>query len=211
MSISSISNSSYYSTSSIYQKKYASETDDTTEAEEVLASLQQKNDMPPPPKPPEDGTNPEDAVYSAEDLTSYLDFVSEEYGIDIDATEFMEGKDSFTGSEIKSFLEENGLEFSAPPEPPKEPPMMNSTDEQMDIMAMMQSSSTVKAQSINISDYLTQDDEDEESEDLLSILEETKNASSSEATSSTSLEDLLLDAYADMYDDSTYQSSLFSV
>ncbi len=190
MSISSVSSSSYYSTSSIYQKKYASETDDTTEAQEVLASLQQTNDVAPPPKPPEeDGTNPEDAVYSVEDLTDYLDFVANEYGIEVDATEFTEGKETLTGSDIKSFLEENGLEFSTPKEPPKEPPMMNSTEEQMNIMSLMQSNSTLTAQNINVATV----EKSDASDDLLSLLEEIKNASSEEE-SSTTLEDLLLDA-----------------
>lgn len=209
MSISSISSSSYYNTS-LYSKKSEGKTEE--ELAELLASQQsvERPEGPPPPKPPEDGINPEDAVYSVEDLTNYLDFVAEEYGIEIDATEFIEGKETLTGSEIKTFLEENGLEFSAPPEPPKEPPVMNSTDEQMSIMAQMQSTSSVTAQSFNISDYLTID-EDSESEDVETLISKLKNTSNSLSTNSLDLEDILLDAYADMYSQNTYQSSLFSI
>ncbi len=210
MSINSISSSSYYNTTSLYSKKNATKTEE--ELAELLASQSvEKPEGPPPPKPPEDGTNPEDAVYSVEDLTSYLDFVSEEYGIEIDATEFMEGKDSFTGSEIKAFLEENGLEFSAPPEPPKEPPMMNSTDEQMDIMSQMQATTSLNAQSFNLADYLFTDEDGEASDDTETLVSQIKNASNNISSGSTKLEDILLNAYADMYSQKTYQSNYFSV
>lgn len=210
MSINSISNSSYYSTTSTYSSK-KSETKTEEELAELIGSQPtEKPEGPPPPKPPEEEDNLENETYSVEDLTSYLDYISNEYGISVDATEFTEGKESFTGAEIKSFLEENGLEFSTKKAPQEEPPIINSTDEQLSIMAQMQSTSAINPQTFSLSNYLDSDEESEESSEERTTTSKIENASTS-SSSTQSLEDLLLNAYSSMYSQNTYQQSIFSV
>lgn len=152
--------------------------------------------MPPQGKPPELNLDQDgDEAWSVEELTSFADFSKTEFGTELDVEALMTEYDTdedgtLTKSEIQSLMDNNGLKL------PEKPPKMNDVDEQMNIMAQMQASTAMNAQSLtdntsSILDYLT-DDEDEETSSISSITDDSE-------TLKEKIQEQLLEAYSKMY------------
>ncbi len=170
MNISSVSNLNYYSNSSTLRGTVSStntEEDTTTQGNTTRPA---KPSGPPPQGPPPDkniemDTNGDNS-WDSDELSTYADTASE-YGVEIDVEELLSTYDSdedgvLGESEIKSLMDNNALKL---PEPP---PKNSSPEEQSMMMAQMQSTTNLSANTISITDYLTED-EDDDTVDSLSL------------------------------------------
>ncbi len=171
MGISGVSSlSSYYSSSAVSGRFSTTTTASTTEDEQGKVG---KTDKPPqgqpPGPPPGEGTQIDsnsDNSWDSDELSSYAKYASSEYGVELDTesllTEYDSDEDGILGeSEIQSLMDNNGLQLQAPPPPPK----TNSPDEQKGMMAQMSSTTSLSSSTLNILDYLSEDEEDEDEDE----------------------------------------------
>ncbi len=171
MNISSVSSASYYTNLSALKGTVTSSTtteDTTTQGNTTRPA---KPSGPPPQGPPPDkkmevDTNGDNS-WDSDELTSYADTASE-YGVELDVeallSEYDSDEDGILGeSEIKSLMDNNALQL---PEPP---PRNSSPEEQSAMMAQMQSTTSLNASTLSITDYLSEDEEDEDTVDSLSL------------------------------------------
>ncbi len=199
MNINSISNTSYYQTSSLSKGRFSADYEEEKE-DQKIGGASKPPQGPPPPKPPEESSSTEDEnsfSWDSEDLSKLAEYASSEYGIELDVDSLMTQYDAdedgtLASSEVKSLLEDTGIELPKPKEPPKH----NSVDEQMNMMAGMQS--TASATTLNIADFLVELEEDEDTTSLSGI-----TSTDSTATSTVSLADLL----AEIEDDEENEES----
>ncbi len=221
MNISSVSSLNYYANSSTLRGNVSStSTEDITTQGNTTRPA--KPSGPPPQGPPPDkkielDTNGDNS-WDSDELSTYAETASE-YGVELDVdalmSEYDSDEDGVLGeSEIKSLMDNNGLKL---PEPP---PKNSSPEEQSMMMAQMQSSTTLNASTISITDYLTEED-DEDTVDSLSLEsitsklneylfsneedeeEEDSTTLSTEEASSVNLKNRLLETYSRQmnYDD----------
>ncbi len=164
MNISSVSSLSYYNTSSLKGKVTSqSTTDETTEEFKVGGKKKPPEGMPPGP-PPSEAQNLDtnsDGSWDSDELSAYASFSTNELGVELDAesilTEYDTDEDgSLNESEISSLMENNALKL--PPKPPKH----NKPEEQAEMMAQMQATTSLSASTINIADYITEEEEEED-------------------------------------------------
>ncbi len=165
MNVSSVSSLNYYATTSTLKGTVTSNTstDDTTTQG---TSRPPKPSGPPPDKKVEVDSNGDNS-WDSDELSAYADTASE-YGVDLDVESLMSEYDSdedgvLGESEIKSLMDNNGLQL---PEPP---PKSSSPEQQAGMMAQMQSTTSLNASTISITDYLSEDDEDDDTVDSLSL------------------------------------------
>ncbi len=168
MSISGVSSLNSYYTSSL-SGAFSSTSTSEDEEQGKVGKPDKPPQGPPPGPPPGEGTqiNSEDDTeksWDSEDLTKFTQYASDEYGVDLDVEELMTEYDSdgdgvLSESDVQSLLDDNGIEL--PPPPPK-PPTSNSVEEQTGMMAQMQSTTSISADTFNILDYLSEDEEDED-------------------------------------------------
>lgn len=162
MSINSVSSLNYYSQSSILRSSASSTTEETSEE----FQLQQG----PPPGPPPNDVNidiDEDSTWSTEELTNYAEYAQSEFGIDLNVEELMTTYDSdedgsLTSTEIEALMKDNGLQLPPPPE-------QSDVDEQKDIMAQMQSATSVSATTLNIEEYLFETTDEKSSNSVIDV------------------------------------------
>lgn len=161
MNISSVSSLNYYNTSTSLKGKVSSTTDETTEEEQKIGGGRPPQG-PPPPKPPEE-TNIDsngDSSWDSDELTSYTEYAKSEYGVELDAESLISDYDSdgdgvLGESEISSLMDDNALQLPPPP------PRNNTPEQQMGMMAQMQSTTSLNATTLNIADFLTEEDEED--------------------------------------------------
>ncbi len=171
MNISSVSNLNYYKQSSTLRGTVSSTNTDEETTTQGNTTRPAKPSGPPPQGPPPDkkvdlDTNGDNS-WDSEELSAYAETASE-YGVELDVdalmSEYDSDEDGILGeSEIKSLMDNNGLKL---PEPP---PKNSSPEEQSMMMAQMQSSTNLNASTISITDYLTEDEEDEDTVNSLSL------------------------------------------
>ncbi len=170
MNISSVSSLNYYTNSSTLRGTVSStSTEDTTTQGNTTRPA--KPSGPPPQGPPPDkkielDTNGDNS-WDSDELSTYAETASE-YGVELDVeallSEYDSDEDGVLGeSEIKSLMDNNALKL---PEPP---PKNSSPEEQAMMMAQMQSTTNLNASTISITDYLSEDEDDEDTVDSLSL------------------------------------------
>ncbi len=171
MNISSVSSLNYYTNASTARGTVTSNTN--TEEETTTqgnTTRPAKPSGPPPQGPPPDKKVEVDSngdnSWDTDELTSYADTASE-YGVELDVeallSEYDSDDDGTLGeSEIKSLMDNNALQL---PEPPKN----SSPEEQSMMMAQMQSTTNLNANTISITDYLTEEEDEEDTVSSLSL------------------------------------------
>ncbi len=220
MNISSVSSLNYYANSSTLRGTVSSTSTEDDTTTQGNATRPAKPSGPPPQGPPPDkkielDTNGDNS-WDSDELSSYAETASE-YGVELDVdalmSEYDSDEDGVLGeSEIKSLMDNNGLKL---PEPPSK---NSSPEDQAMMMAQMQSTTNLNANTISITDYLTEDEEDDDTVDSLSLEivtsklneylfskeedeeEEDSTTLSTEEATSISLKNKLLQSYSRQMD-----------
>ncbi len=170
MNISSVSSLNYYSTSATSRGRVSSNTSTEETEQQGNASRPAPPSGPPPQGPPPDQMNIDsngDNSWDSDELSSYTQYSTDELGVELDAeallSEYDSDEDGLLGeSEIKSLMDNNALKL-------KQPPKNNSPEQQAGMMAQMQSTTSLSANTISITDYLTETEDDEDSTSSISL------------------------------------------
>ncbi len=167
MGISGVSSlNRYYSSSTVSGSISSTTSKTTTDEQGKVGKTGRPPEGAPPGPPPGEGTQIDsnnDNSWDSDELSSYAEYASSEYGVELDTesllTEYDSDEDGVLGeSEIQSLMDNNGLQLQAPPPPPK----TSSPEEQKGMMAQMSSTTSLSSSSLNILEYLSEDEEEDE-------------------------------------------------